>query len=482
MRQFILFLCCCFPTLCLTQIDITIDGRFKDWTEVLPAVEDIVSDGLQGETDLLRLRIADDAAYLYFFLEVDREILWQSGNQITLYIDTDDKPTTGKAIAGIGAEVSFTFGERRGQLLDGFDTHPLQYQHLGLAGAPSMTSAQFEWVLSWDAQTEDGRRPLSRGPIRLMIVNEQGGDRLPDEGGLRYVPQLQPGPPMPAVDFERTDPAHIRLVSHNVNKRHFHREKKDAFTRIYRALQPDLLLLEEAYEGSAEEILDYLQPALPPSRSGRWYAYKAGDEATVLMSPYPAKKVIPLGNSAAYILQLPGKEAAQLALIALSMPCCSQDSARQAEADQIMAFVRDLRTAGGALDVPPGTPIMLAGDANLVGDRHQYLTLLKGAIQDQAGHGPSFAPDWDDTALTDLHPPHFQRPHTFTWRGKGFFPGRLDYVFYTDSALEIGRRFVFDTVGLPAATLKRYNLHEMDAPNTYKHLPLVVDLILEDFL
>ena len=97
-----------------------------------------------------------------------------------------------------------------------------------------------------------------------------------------------------------------------------------------------------------------------------------------------------------------------------------------------------------------------------------------------AAYGPSFAPDWDNTALADLHPLHFQRPHTFTWRGNSFFPGRLDYVFYTDSVLKIGRSFVFDTVELPLTTLEKYNLREMDAPNTYKHLPLVVDMVLKD--
>ena len=281
------------------------------------------------------------------------------------------------------------------------------------------------------------------------------------------------------MNFERFDPAHLRLLSHNVNRRHFHPDKKDAFTRVYRALEPDLLLLQEAYEGNAEEILDYFEPALPPSRSGQWYAYKAGAEATVLLSPYPARAVVPLGNSAAYLLQLPGKNESQLALIALSMPCCRQDSARQAEADQILAFIRDLQTPGGSWEVPAGTPIMLAGDANLVGFKRQYTTLLEGSIQDETTYGMAFAPDWDGTALTDLHPPHFQRPHTFTWRGASFFPGRLDYVFYTDSVLKIGRNFVFDTVGLAAATLEQYNLRERDAPDTYKHMPVVVDMVVE---
>jgi endonuclease/exonuclease/phosphatase family metal-dependent hydrolase len=476
----LLLLLCCSPALFFAQPDIVIDGRFDDWSNISPAVVDLVGDVPPGATDLLALHLADDADYLYFFLQLNTEILWQEGNQLTLYLDTDDDPATGGAVGGLGAEVSFTFGERQGYLLAGGDTIPLEFQHLGLAGAPSTYSAQLEWALAWDALTDDGHRPLSRGPLRLVIVDEAGGDRLPAAGGFRYVPQLTPRPPVPAVDFSRADPAHLRLVSHNVNRRHFDPEKRDAFTRIYRALQPDLLLLEEAYEGSAEAILDYFRPALPPARSGQWYAYKAGEEATVLLSPYPANMVIGLGNSAAYLLQRPDQDTAQLALIALSMPCCRQDSARQAEADLIMAFVRDLRTPGGIWNVPEGTPIILAGDANLVGYRSQYHTLREGIIQDTLTHGPPFAPDWDSTALTDLHPPHFQRPFTFTWRGSGYFPGRLDYVFYTDSVLDIGRYFVFDTVGLPATTLDRYNLQESDAPDTYKHLPLVVDLVWEE--
>ncbi|MCB0639140.1 MAG: hypothetical protein KDC54_21065, partial [Lewinella sp.] len=240
LSQLIPLLGCCFPALCFAQPGIIIDGRFDDWSEVPLVVDDPAGDGAPAATDLLQLRVADDATYLYFYLQLNEAMLWQEGNQLTLYLDTDDDPATGQAVGGIGAEVSFTFGARTGQLLDGADTIPLAYQHLGLAGAPSTYAAQFEWALAWDARTEDGRRSLSQGPFRLLIVDEAGGDRLPDAGGLRYVPQLRPGSPIPEVDFERADPSHLRLVSHNVNRRHLHPDKKDAFTRIYRALQPDL--------------------------------------------------------------------------------------------------------------------------------------------------------------------------------------------------------------------------------------------------
>lgn len=471
------FFCISIPSWLIAQSDIRIDGYFEDWENIPVAVEDF-GDQPDG-TDLLQLKVANDREHLYFYLQVNTEILWQEQNQIRLYVDTDKDSSTGIKINGIGAEITFTFGERSGQLIHQMDTIPLEYQHLGLIGAPSMYTDQFEWALSREVQTEAGIKPLAGRSFRLVMINEANGDAIPDQQGYLYKAKRSSRYRVPAIDLELTDPGHLRLVSHNVNKRHFHPEKKDAFTRIYQALAPDFLLLEEAYEGTAEEILDYFRPALGDSRSVQWYAYKAGAEATVLLSPYPANEVIPLGNSAAYLLRLPGKAKTQLALIALSMPCCRQDSARQAEADQIMAFVKDLRTPGGEFDLPPRTPIILAGDANLVGFQQQYYTLLTGAIQDNALYGPAFAPDWDETDLMDLHPKHLQRPSSYTWRGNSFFPGRLDYFFYTDSVLKVARHFVFDTVDLPKATLDRYQLKETDAPNTYKHLPLVMDMILE---
>lgn len=458
------------------QSHIIIDGRFEDWTAIDPAAENSGQTLSATDLRLLRLRVADDSGYLYLMLELNQEILLQEGNRLTLYLDIDDNAATGQPIADMGADVSYTFGERKGHLWTKGDTIALEYQHLGLVGAPSMTSSRFEWALSWDALGSSGQPTLLRGPLRLLLRDEAGGGALPAQGSLRWATTLMPRPALPAVDFDRRSPSHLRLVSHNVNRRHMQSDKKDAFSRIYRALDPDFLLLQEAYDGSAEEIRDYFLPALGSSPSGAWYAYKAGAEATVLISPFPALQVTPLGNSAAYLLDLPAPYSTKLVLIALSLPCCRQDSARQAEADLIMAFVRDLVTTGGTIDVPKGAPIVLAGDANLVGYPAQYQTLLTGAIQDTMTYGPPFAPDWDGTPFTDLHPPQLQRPMTFTWRGNGFFPGRLDYIFYTDSVLRIGRNFVFDTPGLPTATQEKYQLKETDAPDTYHHLPLVVDL------
>ena len=448
---------------------ILIDGRFEDWEETKPLA-------FNDEGLLKTLCLADDADYLFLKVELNRKINLQADNRITLYLDMDDDPNTGLRKGTLGAEAAFTFGERSGWVFSGEDTITIQYETLGLVTAPTMESTVFEIALAWAASEQEKALGFGTKPLRVLIADKAG-----EEATLTasYEPKRLPRPVRQAISLEKESPMHLRLVTHNVNRRHFHPEKRDAFSRVYQALQPDILLLQEAYDGTAREILDYFRMSIGAPLSGRWYAYKTGEEATVLISPFPASAVVPLGNSAAYILDLSEPYAGKLVLIALSMPCCGLDDARQAEADMIMAFIDNLKKGKTLEYIPVGTPVILAGDANLVRKTEQYTTLTEGRIQDTLAYGPGAPPDWDGSPFRDLLPYHLQKPLSFTWRGKGFFPGRMDFFIYSDSVLEIGRHFVFDTVGLPEEVLKRYNLREEDAPNTYKHQPVVADLILE---
>lgn len=456
---------------------ILIDGYFEDWQGRAPLFVQTPADVSPEKRYLAGLWATDDADYLYLKLAFSNRVLLQENNRITLYIDTDDEPQTGKEAGAIGAEVAFTFGQRQGWMLIGEDSLSMEYEALGLVAAPATFADTFELALQWNASPELERLHFGNGPFRLLIRDEETGSMMP---AVRYQPLRQGRTPLKWPGLEKADNRHLRLVTHNVNRRHLQPDKRDAFTRVYRALQPDLLLLEEAYDGTAEEIRDYFLPALGPSPTGQWLAYKAGAEATVLITPFPVQEVVPLGNSAAYLLDLRPYYSGSLALVALSLPCCRQDSARQAEADQIMAFVRHWRKTSGNGGLVEGTPIVLAGDANLVGYPEQLAALMYGRIQDTLTYGPAFLPDWDNSSFADLCPQQLQRPLTFTWRGKGFFPSRLDYILYSDSVLGIGRNFVFDTVGLPESLLKRYDIREQDAPNTYKHQPVVADLILSN--
>ena len=129
--------------------------------------------------------------------------------------------------------------------------------------------------------------------------------------------------------------------------------------------------------------------------------------------------------------------------------------------------------------VTPGMPVIVAGDLNLVGHSRQLRTLLEGAILDTATHGPGRPLDWDGTALADAAPLHTTGRETYTWRGDDspFAPGRLDFILYTDSVLELANGFVLWTPDLRDADLERTGLHARDTVTASDHLPVVADFV-----
>ena len=48
--------------------------------------------------------------HLFLRLELGQSINLQEDNELTLHLDTDNDPTTGKQTLGLGAELSWTFG------------------------------------------------------------------------------------------------------------------------------------------------------------------------------------------------------------------------------------------------------------------------------------------------------------------------------------------------------------------------------------
>ena len=245
----------------------------------------------------------------------------------------------------------------------------------------------------------------------------------------------------------------MRFLSYNLNNHLTEPERRDALARVLNAVDADVILLQEIRDTPTAEAVAYVRSLL--DRGGApWHTLKIGGESTVVFSTFPIMRADSLGDSGGLLLQL-GSEAQMLLLVALSMPCCDEQERRTQEADLIAAYVRDAKSGAGDFRIPDGTPILLMGDANLVGLHQDRLTLLNGDIVDRETFGEPFAPDWDDTPLTDLVPRHTHRPYTFTWHGEDFPPGRLDYVIYSDSRLQIGNRYVLYTPELPVEVLRR---------------------------
>ena len=95
-------------------------------------------------------------------------------------------------------------------------------------------------------------------------------------------------------------------------------------------------------------------------------------------------------------------------------------------------------------------------------------------------YGPSHAPDWDGTPLADLVSHQTERRMAYTWRSDGgeYWPGRLDFVIYTDSALTVEHHFVLHTGEMSEDALESHGLHADDCAQASDHLPHVVDFSL----
>ena len=67
-----------------------------------------------------------------------------------------------------------------------------------------------------------------------------------------------------------------------------------------------------------------------------------------------------------------------------------------------------MRTVGDDIDLPEGTPIVLSGDLNLVGESQVLKTLLTGDIQNEITFGKGGLLDWDDICFSNKNQENYQ--------------------------------------------------------------------------
>ena len=464
---------------------IFLDGDFGEWARLDPAHTDASGDAQAGNVDFDRLWIANDREYLFLRFELGVETLIQEANQIVLYLDTDDDPATGQPIHGIGAELSWAFGQRTGVFTVGPVSRQIGHAALGIVTAPAVSAAAFEVAFERDALPDGVHALFESETFRLVLDDEAGADRLPDApGGIAYTfDEQEPLDLRAPVLLQKQNAADVRVLSYNVQRDAFFIQSRNpSFNRLLRAIDPEIIGFQEVLDHSAAETAALVEAALPSAPGQTWHAARI-DPDLVLVSRYPVTQCfsIPGGfagdANAAFVLDMQEPWGTDLLLLSAHPPCCRNDAARQRDIDAMMAFVRDARAVGGPLDLDPETPIIILGDMNLVGFAEQLNTLLTGAIVNTGAFGPAFAPDWDGSALADLMPPHVALPMTFTWynANSNFHPGRLDFIVYTDSVLEPGSRFVLFTPAMPPDSLAAYGLTAADATIASDHLPVVGD-------
>lgn len=462
------------------EIPVAVDGLFGDWETVDPVWADPSGDGTGGGFGSVRVR--SDRERITLLLDLGAETSLQGGNMITLLVDGDGDASTGRAAEGMGVELTWTFGRREGEVWSEGCGTSVEQADIGLLQAPTVSSVRFE--VSFLRRTRDGVDIAPGSSVSFVLMDEgREGNRVPNKGTVTVELTDQP-PPLPlAFSLERLRPEHVRVVTWNVLFDGLFK-RPAPFIRVLRALDPDVICFQEIWAHTARQAADYVSLAIPEVE---WHGLNTHEGHIV--SRYPSLAAAAIDESGNYwaFVDLPDEiHAVDVSVVCAHPPCCDKETERQVELDGIAAWTRDTMTPGdarihggapAAFDLPEGTPVIIAGDMNLVGSASQVQTLLSGKIADEERFGPSFAPDWDGTPLSDAWPRTAGGVTVATWRDarSSFAPGKLDYIFYSDSVLRLERAFILATEELAPDVLARYGLRPDDTLVASDHLPVVAD-------
>lgn len=306
-----------------------------------------------------------------------------------------------------------------------------------------------------------------------------------------------------AGDFSKKNASHVRMVTWNVLDSFIWTASEDAaFKRVLEAINPDVIAFQEingALATTDDGIETRIKQRLETYASGyTWDVHVAGaggnGNKTVLCSRYPMNlkrnNTIPgAGIRGACIarVNLPDANYSKdLYLMNVHFKCCD-DSAddhrqRQVGADAIINWMRDARTAGGNINLPAGTPMILTGDTNLLnrGDRlpyHPSKTLIDGTIYDTATYGASSPPDWDGTDMTETTCYDHTNSNPATHSSSDPV-ARTDRFYYTDSVLRQTAGFVLNAATMSASARTAAGLQANDT-KVADHMPVIVDFAVE---
>lgn len=427
--------------------------------EVMPS---LVLDGVLGDWDPLELpgvTMSGSGRFLVVGLHLSEPTLIQSEGAVTLTWTPDDEARA----------VRWDFPSRVGSSASG----PVTWADVGLHVHPTVRSTAFELAFEVEALGE-----------QLGVVpGERVGVLVEDDGEPIYSGELLwPEPPSgatPGVDLPPAPPGTLRIVSWNLQSDAlFEPERRASIGRVLRALDPDLMILQELYDSTASAVREALDGVVPLESGRSWTVRKGGD--VVLAARDTLERAVDFGfhdfgRAIAARWLVDGRPAAWV--LGSHLPCCNggtppADERRAFLLDRIASLAHDL--PGSALAGEGGAPMqLLLGDLNLVGEAGALDVLIRPSAP-SAGVAPS-----RPFALVDAI--HLDGEETFTWSGPrdGFTPGRLDFALVSEEAYAgVVRAFVLDDadISLPRVEGSVDRIRPGDVTRSSDHLPIVLDI------
>jgi len=304
-------------------------------------------------------------------------------------------------------------------------------------------------------------------------------------------------------DYSKENPLDIRIMAYNTHGDFIADATRDAaFNRIFVAINPDLICLEEIPSSITSSTMAARFNSILPIGGAGWqvhYGLLSGTR-NAIVSRFPLTltrtDTIPASSTRGVTIALADLPNAtypvDVYLMGVHLKCCgtaggSEDASRQRSADAIANWIADarggVRPSGNNVVLPVNTPMIVLGDFNMVGGPQIETTLLTGDIIDNATFGADVKGDWDVSDLTNLNPLDPFTSQNFTWQGSSSFdPSPLDRMMTTDSAFNAAHKFIFNTNTMTPAALAAAGVQAGDTlpASASDHLPIVVDLRIVD--
>jgi endonuclease/exonuclease/phosphatase family metal-dependent hydrolase len=471
---------------------IVVDGVFDDWREVSPAVDDS-GDAAEAEIDLGVIAVQLDREHVYFMVEFQHERNVQAlDGSLQILMDADGKPDTGEKrhnLPGVDLVVGFT--PRTPTPSPGVGiafltlsaSDPRRHPHhsdIGFALAPTFATRRIECRI--DRSPAAPLDPvLFQGASFSMkwVVTDPAGRMTDETEVIRY--PLPSAPPMAAISpkpmrIPSKPAAAMRVMSWNVRFGAILTQPEQS-ARILRALDPDILLLQEMTEDNSAAALEAFLNSSAPRRGTAWqvvFGEGGGRLRCAIASRFPVKPVAALASvpypdwPEGQTRTVGGTVTAgnkRVLVAPIHLRCCGrtgspEDKTRHLQAKLLNQAIRE------AIADEPFDAVVIGGDLNLVGSYAPIERLGVGL-------------DLDQTDLGILDPYCLNHRNNATWADSRspFAPGRLDYLLVSDSSVRQAQSFVFNSADLPKRELSRHQLAASDSSEVSDHFPIVADLI-----
>lgn len=418
---------------------VAIDGRFDDWSPRHIVAIDPAGDAT-GVFDVTRLKAQSHGSVVFLRFDTGRVLNIQSGprEEGTLIFNFRHDPS--------GQSIELNVRARSVHRIDADGSRTeIGWYPVGYRSAPTFAHHEFEFRVDLS--------PIGASTGDQITLTLSGSDELDAPVQFTLAPavtaELEPR------SIERAPGTSLRVASLNTWRNGMVDPERSApLLRLLKGVAPDVIMLQEEYNTSSEQI----NAAITSAFGGQWNLVKVRDN--VIATQSPLTQLTSLDDSYAAAV-MPHDTLGQVLLMTVHHKCCgtigSEEDTRRIAQTRAMIQTIELARSRFGDDIT----VVLAGDWNLVGSRSP-LDMLTSPV------GP---------ALHHVDARHLRSNDTYTWfaPNSNFSPGMLDLIA-VDAESSRSRAVLVDSRKLSPEQLRKAGLRPEDSEAS-DHLMLVLDLI-----